>query len=238
VEEIMPMKSISYEEAQLRMRAGDVIAFGGSSHFSGMIKLAIRAEVSHIGVILEMQVEDGNAGKFFNYLIDATSRQGVTISRLDDRLNEYDGEVWWLPLRQQIRDERFDQQAFYEFLSKQEGKKYDKRQAAGSAIDVFDQLPFGFQGPGYNKEDFRRFFCSELVAAGLKFAKVAPMLINASEATPIDICRWNIYEPEYYLLKGNPSKEISGYNSLDPINCRAYTLKPCEGLEPSQTEIR
>jgi len=213
----MPMKNISYEEVQSRMRAGDVIAFGGSSHFSGIIKLAIRAEVSHIGMILQTQVEDGNTGEIFNHLIDSTSRQGVAISRLDDRLNEYDGEVWWLPLRQQLRDEKFDQQAFYDFLSRQAGKRYDPWQAAGSAIDVFDQL--GEHWPGNNKEDFRRFFCSELVAAGLKFAGVVPELINASEATPIDICRWNIYAPEYYLLKGHPSKEISGYNSFDLSTC-------------------
>lgn len=213
----MPMKNISYEEVQTRIKAGDVIAFGGSSHFSGIIKMAIRAEVSHIGIILQTQVKENGTGKLFSYIIDSTSRQGVAISKLDDRLDEYDGDVWWLPLQQDIRNNRFDQQAFYEFLSCQEGKKYDHRQAAGSAIDIFDQFPFRLRGPGYNKEDFRRFFCSELVAAGLKMAGALPMTINASEATPIDVCRWRIYEPEYYLLKGNPSKEISGYNSLEPL---------------------
>jgi hypothetical protein len=137
-------------------------------------------------------------------------------------LDEYDGDAWWLPLRQELREEKFDRQAFCNFLIKQEGKKYDKQQAAGSAIDVFDQLPFGLRGLGYNKEDFSRFFCSELVAAGLKVAGVIPPMINASEATPLDVCRWNIYEPEYYLLKGDPSKEISGYNSLDPNDCGTY----------------
>jgi hypothetical protein len=228
-EEIMSMKYISYEKAWPRMKAGDVIAFGGKSHFSGIIKLAIRAEVSHIGVILQTQVRDNGTGKLFNYIIDATSRQGVAISKLDDRLDEYHGDVWWLPLRQGIRNEKFNQDAFYGFLSRQEGKKYDRRQAAGSAIDIFDQLPFGLRGLGYNKEDFSQFFCSELVAAGLKAGGVIPMLINASEATPIDVCRWNIYESNYYLLKGDPSKEISGYNSIAPSNCRThsipYTLK-------------
>jgi len=211
----MLMKIISYKEVRSRVKTGDIIAFGGSSHFSGIIKMAIRAEVSHIGIILQTQVKDNGTGKFFNYIIDSTSRQGVAISKLNDRLDEYDGDVWWLPLRRDLRTKEFDQQAFYDFLTRQEGKKYDRRQAAGSAIDIFDQLPFGLRGPGYNKEDFRQFFCSELVAAGLKAARVIPVMINASEATPIDICRWNIYEPEYYLLKGNPPKEISGYNSLD-----------------------
>jgi hypothetical protein len=211
----MAMKIISCEEARPWMKVGDVIAFGGSSHFSGVIKFAIKAEISHVGVLLQTQVQDENGEQFVNYIIDSTSRQGVAISRLSTRVNEYDGDVWWLPLRQDIREEKFDQQAFYEFLRSQKGKKYDRRQAARSAIDVFDQLPFGLHGPGYNKEDFSRFFCSELVAAGLKAAGVVPTIVNASEVTPSDLCCWNIYASEYYLLKGEPSKEISGYNSID-----------------------
>ncbi len=212
------MKYISYEEAKPRVRAGDVLAFGGSSRFSGIIKMAIRAEVSHIGIVLQSRVKEKDTGKLCNYMIDSTSRNNVKIWKVQERVDAYDGDVWWLQLRQKIRDEQFDERAFYEFLRNQVGKKYDRRQAAGSAIDMFDdlQLPFGLRGPGYNKEDLTRLFCSELVAAGLKAGGVVAETVNASEVTPIDLCRWNIYEPEYYLLKGAP-KEISGYNSLDPI---------------------
>lgn len=213
----MAMKILSYEEARHQMEAGDVIAFGGSSHFSGIIKLAVRAEVSHIGIILQTHVGNGDVNDVFNEIIDSTSRYGVAISVLRDKVNQYDGEIWWLPLRQAIREEQFDRKAFYEFLFDQakQKKKYDRWQAAGSAIDLFDTLPFGLRGPGYNKEDFSQFFCSELVAAGLEVAGAIPD-INVSEATPVDICRWNIYEPDYYMLKGEPSKHISQYNSLDP----------------------
>lgn len=212
------MTCLSYEEAQRRMQAGDVIAFGGSSHFSGIIKMAIRAEVSHIGIVLNSCGKENGSGQETHYIIDATSRQGVTITPVKERIDEYDGDVWWLPLRQDIREHAFDQQAFYAFLSAQEGKKYDRRQAAGSAIDMFDHvhLPFGLRGPGYNEEDYGEFFCSELVAAGLKAGGVIPAALNASEVTPIDVCRWHIYEPEYFLLKGDPTKEISQYNGLDP----------------------
>ncbi len=199
------------------MNAGDVIAFGGSSHFSGIIKLAIHAEVSHIGILLQTQVKDEKTGERINYIIDSTSRQGVAISRMENRLEQYDGEVWWLPLQDKIRGKQFNQQPFSEFLMQQKGKKYDHSQAAGSAIDFFDDLPFGWRGPGYNDENFTRLFCSELVAASLKAAGILPENLNASEATPIDICRWNIFAPEYYLLKGR-TKEISGYNSLEPLH--------------------
>jgi len=53
------------------------------------------------------------------------------------------------------------------------------------------------------------------VAAGLKKAGLVTD-INASEVTPIDLCRWSIYEDTYYQLKGDPTKDISRFNTLDP----------------------
>ena len=88
-------------------------------------------------------------------------------------------------------------------------------QALKSAVDALDELPFGLHGPGYNREDFSRFFCSELVAAGLEKAGTVGT-VNASEVTPIDLCRWNIYATTYFQLKGQADKQISRYNTLDP----------------------
>jgi hypothetical protein len=209
------MQQMTFSEASPQMRPGDVVAFGGSSHFSGIIKMAIRAEVSHIGILLSTEQQRSAFERVTHYIIDATSRQGVAISRLQDRFDEYDGDVWWLPLHQELRNKHFNYEAFAHFLRNQCGKKYDHSQAAGSAIDFFDtiNLPFKMRGPGYNRENFERLFCSELVAAGLKAAGALPAELNASEATPIDICRWHIFAPEYYLLKGESVKEISGYNS-------------------------
>ena len=213
------MKRISYEKARDMMQVGDVIAFGGDSHFSGIVKAAIRAEVSHIGILLRTQLRDEESGETFNSIIDSTARQHVKIHRLEQRIDEYRGDVWWLRLRQDLREHSFDERAFYDFLTQQEGKKYDQLQAAGSAIDFWDnaKLPFGLKAPGNNTEDYARFFCSELVSAGLKAAGMLPQSINASEVTPGDICRWKIFEPEYYLLKGE-DKKLSGYNSLEPAN--------------------
>lgn len=216
----MAMQQLSYQDARPRMKPGDVIAFGGKGHLSELIKFATICAVSHVGVILQTKVVDDETDRFFNQIIESTSLHGfngVTISRFSDRLNSYAGEMWWLPLRRELWDTRFDQKAFYDFLFNQarERKPYDVPQALGSALDALDNLPFGLHGPGHNKEDFSRFFCSELVAAGLEMAGAVPT-INASEVTPIDLCRWNIYEDDYYLLQGTPDHTISRYNTLDP----------------------
>ena len=114
-----------------------------------------------------------------------------------------------------IRNQSFDTKAFFDFLFLQNRKPYDMPQAVKSAVDLLDDLPFDIRGPSNNKEDFSKFFCSELVAAGLEKAGVTGN-INASEVTPIDLCRWNIYEENYYQIKGDMSKKISRFNTASP----------------------
>lgn len=216
----MTVERMEYGEARSLMKPGDVIAFGGKGHFSELIKFATRADVSHVGVILQTRVVNDATDRFFNQIIESTALHnytGVVISRLSDRLDAYEGEIWWLPLNERLRREKFDSASFYNFLFNQARahKGYDVPQALRSAIDALDQLPFGLHGPGYNAEDFSRFFCSELVAAGLEIAGMIGA-VNASEVTPIDLCRWNIYADTYYQLKGETTKRISRYNTLDP----------------------
>ena len=216
----MAMERKVYGDVRPLMKPGDVIAFGGKGHFSQVIKWATCSGVSHVGVILQTKVVDDSSDRFFNQIIESTSLNnfnGVVVSRFSDRLDTYDGEIWWLPLNETLRETKFDSVAFYNFLFNQARlrKGYDMPQAIKSAIDVLDELPFGVHGPGYNREDFSRFFCSELVAAGLEKAGSVGK-VNASEVTPIDLCRWNIYGDTYFQLKGDESKEISRYNTLDP----------------------
>lgn len=217
----MPVQQKFYDEARDDMKPGDVIAFGGKGHFSEIIKFSTFSDVSHVGVILQTKVVEDNTGRFFNQIIESTSLNGfngVNISRFSDRLATYEGELWWLPLRDEVRN-RMDTKKFYEFLFNQAKlrKPYDMPQAIKSALDAMDQLPFGTHGPSYNSEDFSKFFCSELVAAGLE-AGNAIDTVNASEVTPIDLCRWNIYKDTYYQLKGDKNKKISRYNTASPTD--------------------
>jgi hypothetical protein len=216
----MSVKQIAYAEARKLMQPGDVIAFGGKGHFSEIIKFATFSSVSHVGVILQTKIPEDN--RFFNQIIESTSLNGfngVNVSRFSDRLNTYEGELWWLPIRKKIREKSFDNKKFFDFLFNQakERKPYDMPQAIKSAVDTLDSLPFGVHGPGYNKEDFSKFFCSELVSAGLEVAGAVGS-VNSSEVTPIDLCRWNIYESSYYQLKGESSKRISRFNTASPAD--------------------
>lgn len=212
----MAWKSILYQDARPLMKAGDVIAFSGKGNFSEIIKWATRAPVSHVGVILQTKllIDGDPQSGVFNQIIESTSLNGfsgVTISRLSDRLATYDGEIWWLPLRDSIHAE-LDKKKFYDFLIHQERKAYDMPQAIKSALDAFDKVPV-IGCATHNIEDFSRFFCSELVAAALE-AGGAISRINASEVTPVDLCSFSLYGGDYFQLKGN-RKEIRGYNTIN-----------------------
>ena len=37
-----------------------------------------------------------------------------------------------------------------------------------------------------------------------------------SELTPIDLCRWRICEPDYFLLKGSVDARIRRFNTANP----------------------
>ncbi len=108
-----------------------------------------------------------------------------------------------------------NQDAFFDFMQKQDGKPYDIQQLFGSAIDVTDQHPI-LSRLTYNQENYNRWFCSELVAAGLKSAGVISG-VNASETTPIDVCRFDIFENRYVQLKGK-NKMINGFNTQSADN--------------------
>ncbi|MFZ5584807.1 MAG: hypothetical protein ACOZHQ_02645 [Thermodesulfobacteriota bacterium] len=222
----MAIKLSKYDKVRDQMLPGDVIAFGGKGHFSEIIKRVTFSKVSHVAVVLQTQAtyEAGPDRRFFNLIVESTKWDGfmgVDAIRLSDRLKSYDGQVWWLPLNRELRKtRRFDQKKFFDFLYAQKGRPYDLKQAVNSVLDDLDGL-LGQMSPFLNCEDFSRFFCSELVAAGLEEAGLLDAL-NASEVTPADLCQWSIYEPDHhqlYIDKMPPPKErmeIPRYNRYDP----------------------
>ncbi len=179
---------MDYSEIAWKIKPGDVLAYGGRGGDSEIIKMATKSPVSHVGVIVE-NVKDYN-----RVLESATVRGfcGVSISFLRDRLKYYDGEVWWLPLKNSIPVE-----TLFAFYREHDGKHYDMSQAIAAGIDALDWL-----GISEADEDYGRFFCSELVAAALKTCG-AVHGINASEQTPWDVCRLGIYSG-CHQLKGQP----------------------------------
>jgi hypothetical protein len=153
----MAWKSVQYKEVRNDMQSGDIVAFSGKGDFSEIIKWATRSAVSHVGIILQSKLLINNEpqnGKF-NQIIESTSLRGfsgVTINRLSDRIDTYEGEMWWLPLNNKAR-ERLDFKVFYDFLLHQNRKEYDMPQAVKAALDTMDKIPL-IGAATRNVEDF------------------------------------------------------------------------------------
>ena len=205
----MALKQNSYKNIRSKMKPGDVIAFSGKRPHSETIKIFTDSNVSHVGVIFQSKLSIAGDPKkrSFNLVAEATA-SGVRFTGLRGIKKLYDGELWWLPLSNASR-QNLKLKKFFDFLLCSEGKPYDFKQAIGAGVDVLDDL-----GIKRNEEDFEKLFCSELVAGALEKGGVIAD-INASEVTPIDLCRFNIYCNNYVQFKGE-KKSISGFNSSDP----------------------
>ena len=182
---------IKYEDIRPEIKTGDVIAFSGNGLTSSVIKLVTRSDISHVGIVLS-KAEDGRI-----YIIESTSllttpdavtgelHKGVQIQYLSDRIRDYDGEVYHVPLIKNLKNPN-DMIAW--LIQKHEEQiPYDTMQAIGSALDIFIRL--------HNEEDFSSLFCSELITKALQLGGVVPKSINASEMHPEDVMQFKCLGP-------------------------------------------
>lgn len=200
VRELVP---VSLAQIRTRIQPGDVVAFSGKTRISGFIQLFTGSNVSHVAVVLEAPTVTSSG-----LMIESTSEtllprknepDGVLISKIDERLAEYKGNIWLLPLSEEIRASS-DWTRFREFLEEQRGKKYDRWQMVKLINSPLFRVPL--LGRLFrNRENFNRLFCSELVSGALRSARVVRG-ISPSNTTPRQVARLPIYGSAVYQLKG------------------------------------
>jgi hypothetical protein len=205
------MKIVSYSDIREKIQPGDIIAFSGRGWWSRLIKWWTKSTVSHIGIVEAVISEQ--KGNWINQLIESTTLDGfagVCINRLSARIEQYRGDIWWLPLSDASRAV-LSLDRFGDFLLRQRGKKYDKFGAIRAGVDFLDRFPL-LRNLTRSEESFSRLYCSELAAAGLEAGGVLKQ-VNASEITPDDLCRFKIFGTEYVQLSGKKPRKIIGYNT-------------------------
>lgn len=216
----MNLEREDYETARPRMKPGDVIAFGGKGYFSEIAKFITSSDISHVGVILQMKMIDDDTGRYLNLIIQTKRAYdifGIGIHRFSDILDFYEGEIWWLPMDEELRNNKFDQTSFFNFMFNQakHSMRYDIPQAMKSSLDALGKIKFGLHGPGHTSEEFFKCYTSQLIGAGFEASGLVGN-ISAKDVSPIDLCRWEIYQDTYYQIKGEKDKIISRYNTLSP----------------------
>lgn len=209
------MNAATYAAVRPALRQGDVIAFGGRGLFSSIIKAVTFSPVSHVGIVMQTKLAiEGSAqpGMIVSVLESTTlykpkdgpAVRGVSENRLSDRVDEYDGQMWWLPLAERVRAQ-IDWAKFFDLCWREKGRGYNMPQALLAGLPI----------PQFFSSDKNR-FCSQLVAHALKEAGVADLRkVNPANVNPQELCSMRLYSDDYVQLKGKP-REIPLYNRTQP----------------------
>lgn len=184
-----------YKSIRSNINDFDIIAFKGDGVTSRVICQATDSNVSHVGLALKTKVLGSNSDRYILNIVESTSLNGgggVRIRRLSDVVNDYEGRVWHIPARPAyVIPEDIEHQHYEEavdLLLNQIGKEYDFFQAARSAKDRFEGT--WMEGIDTNDECLEKLFCSELCSAIHQARGWLDTEVNASEATPIDVCEY------------------------------------------------
>ncbi len=208
----------TYADVRDLIQPGDVIAFGGTDFGSRWIQVCSKANVNQVATVLKRH-RSGESKQYDLELIESVYYRnggiGVRTIIASELINNYEGKVWWLPLGKLERAKlEINLELFHQCMLRQKGKDYDFKSAMKSVFDQFDDV-----GRTRAEEDISKFFCAELVAFGLEKCGVLQTL-NASEVTPIDLCRFSIFADYYMLIHDSDEadkmdEKISGFNTID-----------------------
>lgn len=213
-------KDCSYTEIRHMIQDGDIIAFSGSGLIAKIITYYTpgynreKGPISHVGIAYK--VYDATLQPTI-MLIEAVgnitnrSKLGVTISRLSDIVDEYVGNIYYLPLKRTLVK---DTAKLVDYLVVQKGKAYDYSQAVLTGLSFLESI--GLTAPQITADD-SKVFCSELLVSGLIQANILPNNIIPAEINPLELCQLNIYEDDYYQLINAYNKgsvNIPYYNSV------------------------
>jgi len=113
---------------------------------------------------------------------------GVHAFEIRQRVSSYTGRLWWIPLQTKI-DPKLEK-AMVDWLKLNHAKRtpYDYAQMIGAGLDHLFAA-FGTK----NREDLSEMFCSEMVAAALRYAGAVPADTSPSDATPNDCAMFPCY---------------------------------------------
>lgn len=188
-----------YEQYRPQIKTGDVIAFSGTSGFSGFIKFFTNSKYSHVGIVIKSDTEMFGDTIF---LVESTTElgttnydgrqviKGVQTHFLSQRLALYQGGVCIFPLKEPLSIEGSQKMVKWLRNSYAKTVPYDSVQIFGAGLEAIENA-FGLQ----NKPDYTRLFCSELVAKALLLGGALDPEdnINPSSQTPAEVTRFKCF---------------------------------------------
>lgn len=150
------MKDLSvYNEVKDQMKTGDLLQWHSDSLIGWAIRSKTRSNINHSGLVLRLQEYEGLERRRFTH---EALENGIVLNLVSRRLEDFDGEVYWYPLKDEWNEKR---QLIGERALAFTGIKYDYS-------SLFTQL---FSKVSANP---RKLFCSEMCFLAYGFEGKAP----------------------------------------------------------------
>jgi len=168
-----------YLQVRHAMKTGDCILWKSNSVVGWLIRKFSKGNVNHASLVIKLeQYEDLKDRRF---LLEALG-SGIVLKLLSRRLENFKGQVWWLPLKDEYNDNRDD---IGTWALEQVGIGYDY-------VSVFKNII------SKASADMKAFFCSEFCFLGWKLNGIK--LKGNKAPTPVDIPKLKIFKKSIRIL--------------------------------------
>lgn len=131
-------------------KTGDILQWASYSMIGSVIRWRTKSDANHSSMVIRLSEWEGLERRRFH--TEAMER-GVYPNLLSNRLKDYKGKMWWMPLKDSWDDKR---QLIGERLTEVWGKAYDYKSLMWQTI-------------GKVSIDTQQMFCSEVVDYALGF---------------------------------------------------------------------
>ena len=164
---------IQYNEVKDKMKTGDLLQWASSSVIGWLIRWKTKSDVNHSSLVIRLAEYEGLERRRFTH---EALEHGVILNLLSRRLDQFNGKVWWYPLKDEWDKRR---QRVGELALAWTGVPYDYQ-------SIVDQLISSVSA------EATALFCSEMCFMAYGFAGKAP--------TPGEMLRLNIFKEGVQIL--------------------------------------
>lgn len=144
-----------YAKVQCEMKTGDLLQWRSKSFIGWAIRWKTNSAVNHSSLVIRLAEYEGLERRRFT---QEALEHGVVLNYLSRRLEQYDGEVWWYPLKDEWDERR---QRIGELALAFTGVPYDYKSIANQLISSVSA-------------EATALFCSEMCFMAYGFAGTAP----------------------------------------------------------------
>lgn len=131
-----------YQRYRPDMKTGDLLLWSTNSLLGAVIRYFSKAAVNHASLVIRLQEYEGTERRRFT---TEALEHGIILNLLSKRIAEYNGSVWWYPLKDEWNDRRTE---IGEKAMSYIGTPYDYKSLFKNAF-------------GKVSADARELFCSE-----------------------------------------------------------------------------